>query len=375
VERIPSRGDVALAVAAAVFCVSGAALAGLSSDEPELHPLAVLLLVAQCLPLMFRRHWPLAVWVACGVAAGAYGIADFPDPAFPVGAFVSLAAVVEFCSRRTAALAWCVSAAASVLTLVLSGDSDAVDVWMVVMVLVAAPLLGDRQRARSAYLAELQANAEQVARAHQVELETAKLAERQHLARELHDVVAHHVSMIVVQAEAGASAQPQSAPAFDAIAATGRRTLGELRALLGVLRTGSQAAAPTAPHAGIDQLEDLVRAVPEQRLHVDLAVEGVPRPLAPAVDLSAYRVVQEALTNVVKHAGARNAAVTVRYDPTCLRITVADDGAGAGDARASNGHGLDGLRERVSLLGGSFDAGPRTEGGFALDVRLPMDPA
>jgi signal transduction histidine kinase len=187
--------------------------------------------------------------------------------------------------------------------------------------------------------------------------------------------------MIVVQAEAGASQAAVPATdasgavdAFDAIAATGRRTLGELRTLLGVLRTASTPRAPTAPQAGLDQIDDLVRELPHTGLDVELSIEGERRPLAPAIDLSAYRIVQEGLTNVVKHAGARHATVTIRFEPRCLRITVVDDGVGPVASAGLNGggHGLDGLRERVSLLRGTLEAGRDTQ-GFRLNVTLPVE--
>ena len=183
--------------------------------------------------------------------------------------------------------------------------------------------------------------------------------------------------MMVVQAEAGASratsvpADPSLAASFDAIADTGRTTLNELRVLLGVLRTDEQ-PAPVEPQPGVDQIDDLVRHVRGTGMAVDLRVEGTPRPLRPALDLSAYRIVQEGLTNVLKHSDASHAEVTIRFEPHALRIAVHDDGETV-PAGSSRGHGLDGLRERVALLHGSLTAGRRPAGGFELAVSLPVE--
>ena len=373
----PSRADIAIATAAAVLAISSAAIIGANSDEPDLSLLAVVVLLVECIPLADRRRRPLLVWAVVGAASAVYGIADWPDPVVPIAAFISLAAVVEHCPRRTALVVWCISAVAALLGLVLPGDSDPLDAWMVVTLLVVAPLLGDQQRARRAYVAELEANVERSNRERERELRTTRLTERAHLARELHDVVAHHVSMIVVQAEAAASVaatSDRSAPsiaAFDAIGMSARRTLAELRTLLDVLHTDEQVSAPTAPQPGVDQIGDLIRGVPADLMTIDLFVEGDRRPLPPAVDLSAYRIVQEGITNVIKHAGARHASVRVSYEPERLAVSVTDDGCGRDHPPSSRGHGLDGLRERVALLDGTFSATPGPAGGFLLSVSLP----
>ena len=368
---------MAIAGLAAVFCVTGAAVLGASADEPKLTAAGVVVLLGQCLPLAYRRRWPLAVWAVTGVAAFTYGVVDWPDPLVPLGAVLGLSTVIECCSRRVAVGAWLVSASFAIGSLPLSGDSDGFDAWVAVTVLVVAPLLGEQQRSRAAYMVEVEANAARTVRERAREIEAAQLTERAHLARELHDVVAHHVSMMVVQAEAAAavastSAEPATStvPALDAIASSGRRTLGELRTLLGVLRTDPASAPPTAPQPGLDQIEQLVRDVPGSAVAIELTVDGVRRPLPPAVDLSAYRIVQEGITNIIKHAGATHARVHITYEPRRLSLSVSDDGTGA-SASDRPGRGLDGLRERVALLDGTFAAGSLPSGGFQLDVSLP----
>lgn len=372
----PERADAAIAVLAFVFMVTGAAVLGAAGDEPDLTATAVGVLAVQSAPLAYRRRWPLIVWPVTGIASAVYGVAEWPDPLLPLGALLGLAAVVECCTRRTAVAAWIVSAMFAFGSLIASGDSDAFDGWTAVALLAFAPLLGEQQRTRAAYLVSVQVAAERAQLDRERDVAAARLTERAHLARELHDVVAHHVSLIVVQAEAAAavaSSSTQSAaasvPAFDAIASSARTTLRELRSLLGLLRTDSSSPAPTAPLPGLEQVAELVDGIPTSALDVDLSVDGVPRPLPPAVDLSAYRIVQEGITNVIKHAGATRAHVVIRYEPQRLALSVTDDGRSA--TTSVPGRGLDGLRERVALLDGTFSAGRVASGGFAIHVTLP----
>jgi signal transduction histidine kinase len=378
-QRLPRwvTQDVLIAAGTFVFVLTGAALDGAQANEPNLTALAVLVLAVESVPLVWRRRAPIPVWIITGLAVAWYGAAEWPDPLLPLGAVFGLAAVFECCSRRTALSAWVVSAGFAALSMLRAGDSDAVDVWVGVVVLLLAPLLGDQQRHRAAYLREVEESAAMAAEQQRRDLRAAQLAERAHLARELHDVVAHHVSMIVVQAEAAAATATvrgdgEAAEAFDAIGDTARTTLNELRTLLGVLRTDVSSPAPTAPQPGVDRIDELVARVRQTGVEVDLHIEGEQRPLRPAVDLSAYRVVQEGLTNVLKHSDAAWAEVTLRYDPDALAVAVRDDGH-ARNGAAARGHGLDGLRERVELLHGTITAGTRPNGGYELAVRLPAD--
>jgi signal transduction histidine kinase len=291
------------------------------------------------------------------------------------------------------ALAATVGAVVSILA---SRDSDAIDVWFAVVLVGLAWLLGALQRTRRAYLAEVEARVAQLERDRRQAEERAAAEERARLARELHDVVAHHVSMMIVQAEAGASmaataagggptevtseTAQRSVAAFDAVAGTGRAALTELRHLLGVLREEGD-RSPVTPQPGLDDVAGLVEEVRTTGLTVELRVEGDPRPLPAGVGLSAFRIVQEGLTNVRKHAQGARAAVVVRYSEEAVELTVTDDGDGASvleDVGAgAPGHGLAGLRERVALFGGVMRAGPRHQGaggGYELAARLPIRP-
>jgi signal transduction histidine kinase len=202
--------------------------------------------------------------------------------------------------------------------------------------------------------------------------------EQARIARELHDVISHNVSVMVVQAAAGVDvfeAQPARArSALASIESTGREALAELRRLLGVIRPEDETDATRAPQPRLEQLAALVEQVRSAGLAVDLAVDGLPRPLAPALELAAYRVVQEALTNTLKHAGASKARVTIRYRASELAVEVVDDGPGPPiGLLTGSGHGLVGMRERVALVRGSMDARPAPGGGFAVSARFPLD--
>src|SRR5580693_5765958 len=201
----------------------------------------------------------------------------------------------------------------------------------------------------------------------------AVMVERGRIARELHDVVAHNVSMIVVQAGAAAhvlhAEQPDVQNALDVIAATGRETVDEMRALLGVLRSDGPDALK--PQPGLGDLEQLVCGVREAGLPVTLRIEGSRRPLPPALDLSAFRIVQEALTNTLKHAGPARAQVMVRYEDGLVTLEIADTGCGPHGVRGA-GHGLVGMRERAAMFGGELEATPATGGGFTVRARLPL---
>jgi signal transduction histidine kinase len=198
--------------------------------------------------------------------------------------------------------------------------------------------------------------------------------ERSRLARELHDVISHNLSVVVVQA-AGARATGTGDPAtLEKIERSGRESLVEMRRLLGVLRTQPGGDPDLAPQPGIAELDSLATGVRTAGLDVTLTVEGDHSGLPPVLDLCAYRIVQESLTNVVKHAGPARVSVTVRCDPRAVTIDVVDDGIGS-PLVAANGHGLIGMRERVALFGGSLTVGPRVGGGYAVHARLPRDGA
>jgi signal transduction histidine kinase len=266
-------------------------------------------------------------------------------------------------------------------------DADVVDAAFVSLALAGAWLLGDRARVQRALAAELQERAARLERERAEEAGRAVASERARIARELHDVVAHHVSMMVVQAEAGPVAvehdPARAAGAFEAIAATGRQALVEMRRLLGMLRGDEEQAPSLAPQPGLAEVPSLVEQVGRAGLRVELVLEGAQVALPAGVDLSAYRIVQEALTNAVKHSGAGRARVLVRYGEHDLELQIHNGVESASGRQSSDsdrqarrpgrsGRGLLGMKERVNLFGGELHAGPGPDGGFTVDARLPI---
>ncbi|MCF3169568.1 MULTISPECIES: sensor histidine kinase [Streptomyces] len=251
---------------------------------------------------------------------------------------------------------------------------------------VLAWVLGDSLRTRRAYFDQLEERAARLEREREAQSKVAVAAERARIARELHDVVAHNVSVMVVQADGAAyvmdAAPDQAKQALETISSTGRQALAEMRRLLGVLRTGdAPESGEYVPQPDVEQIEELVEQVRQTGLEVDFKVEGTPRPLPSGVELTAYRVVQEALTNTRKHGGPdAGASVRLVYFDDGLGLLIEDDGRGAAhelyeDGGADGaGHGMIGMRERVGMVGGTLDAGPRPGGGFRISALLPLRP-
>jgi signal transduction histidine kinase len=251
------------------------------------------------------------------------------------------------------------------------------------LAVLATFTLGAWSRERHAYVGTVEERASRAEREREERARLAVVEERERIARELHDVVTHHVSVIVIQAGAARRAlgrRPADVrAAIDAIDSTGRQALTDMRRMLGILgRSDAAGESGTSdslePMPGLDRLGSLVDAVRAAGLPVELSVEGERRSLDPGVELSAYRIVQEALTNTLKHARGARARVWVRYEPTALEVRVVDEGGTepAAPAADSGGHGLVGMRERVAMFGGSLEAGP-AEGGYRVAARLPLD--
>jgi signal transduction histidine kinase len=242
---------------------------------------------------------------------------------------------------------------------------------------VMAAALGESFRSRRVIAAEALARAERAERSREQEARRRVDAERLRIAREVHDTVAHAIAVINVQAGVTAHVldrRPQRArETLVTIERTSARALGELRATLGVLRDDDG----DAPAPGLQQVEELARVARQAGLEVDLELGSPPRELPAAVDQAAYRIVQEAVTNVIRHAGPARVLVSAAYQPGGLELRVVDDGGGRRDGAAGpdgGGQGIVGMRERARLLGGELDAGPRPGGGFQVRARLPLPP-
>jgi signal transduction histidine kinase len=373
--------DSVLAAAAAALSVSLFASelsrSGLASGVVVLgYALALL----HTLPLAARRRFPmtvLATSVASGLAFAAIGLPPvFLGPAILVPVYT----VAAYRERRVSLIG--LAAAEVGLALVqLTPGRTGLSTWVGnTLVLAAAWLLGNFVGDRRAYAAQLEERTAELEQAREDLARRAVADERLRLARELHDVVAHSMSMIAVQSGVGAhvaETQPEEArKALAAIETASRAALEELRRLLGVLRQddGDEPHGSLAPVPGLADLDTLLAEVGKAGLAVRLRVEGVRPELPAGVDLSAYRIVQEALTNVVKHAGPARAQVVVCYGDREVAVEVTDDGKGApGDGRTAKvGHGIIGMRERVALFGGDLEAGPLPGGGFRVAARLPF---
>jgi signal transduction histidine kinase len=349
--------------------------------------LAWLLLVVGPVALVVRRRWPLgvlAVTVACGLA---YAARTYPEGPSQLAVFPALFTVALTVPRRQAWLAAAVTAVeAAGAELFLYGDTmfDGEPLYAAVTVL-AAMWWGEAVRARRSYVAELRDRAERAERTREEEARRRVDEERLRIARELHDVVSHTIGVISVQAGVAAHLlhrrPDKAADSLAAIRQASDEALGELHAMLGVLRErdGDPGGAPLSPAPGLAELDALVAQAAGAEVEVRVSLEGEPRRLPPAVDLAAYRVVQESLTNVVRHAGASRADITVSHHDGRVEIQVVDDGHGAdhpsGNGSGGSGQGIPGMRERARALGGSLEAGPRPGGGFRVQASLPVSPA
>jgi signal transduction histidine kinase len=330
------------------------------------------------LPLAARRRFPgtvLGISVVSGLAVAALGAPEILGVAILVAIYSVAAYGIRWVSLAGLAVAEVGSAAVQLTP----GRFQTPTVVTNALVIGAAWLLGHFVGVRRASIARLERTAE-LERTRAEQARRAVAEERLRLARELHDVVAHSISVIAVQSGVGAhvaKTQPEeAAKALAAIEATSRAALTELRRLLGVLRQEGEPQGDLAPVPGLADLDGLLAEVAKAGLAVRLEVEGRPAPLPAGVDLSAYRIVQEALTNVVKHAGPARAQVTIRYRDREVMVEVTDDGRGvtapSGDGQARVGHGLIGMRERVQAFGGDLQTGPRPGGGFRVAARLPL---
>jgi signal transduction histidine kinase len=370
-----------LADAALAAVVLGVTLIeiGLNDDDTGRHgrALSITLLVLMSVVIVFRRRHPVAVWIVSGVLVSIYGVASFPDPVLPYGPLIAVYTVAAYTKWRTTMIAGIVTAAAITLSMLVDPNDDLVDWLIAFLSTTTAWLVGNNVRVYRAYTGELEAKAERLDRDRRAEAERAVAEERLRLARELHDVAAHHVSVIALHAEAGQALLPtdpeRANESLEVIGEVARTTLTELRRVVGVLR--EDRAAPLAPQPGLAQLPMLVDEVGRAGLPVTLQVSGTPGSINRTLDTSAYRIVQEALTNVLRHAGPATAQVRICYEPDAVAVEVLDDGIGPangeGAVLADGGHGLAGMQERAAMLGGTLTAGARPDRGFAVAARLP----
>jgi signal transduction histidine kinase len=342
----------------------------------------LLILLALAVPVIFRRKYPVQAFSVAAVA-GAFQVLFFARPVgTDLALLILLYTLAAYRPRRVSIPGLCVCLAGAFISVVswLSPHTGVIEKVALAGVIfsgtaLVAWVLGDSMRYRRAYLTSLEDRAARLERERDAQAQIAAAAERARIARELHDVIAHNVSVMVVQAD-GASYALRSEPdrtaqALTAISQTGRQALAEMRRLLGILRSDDQ-QADLAPVPGLDQLRELLDQARRAGMSVSFTLEGAVRPLPEGAELAAYRVVQESLTNTRKHGGlAAAAAVTLRYEPDALALQVTDDGLGAAAVGDGPGLGLTGMRERIEMYGGTVHAGPLPGGGYQVTARLP----
>ncbi len=374
-------------IALGLSALSLITLASGATDAGGTDPLSVTLLLLETLPLLFRRRWPIPV---LAVTLGATVLHALLVQGLVVneslGALVALFTVAERYERRVSVMAAVILAASFAGVIVYRAGAQIAVAGFIQTMLAAVIVLalGDWARTRRQYAAATEENARLQESEREERSRRAVEDERERIARELHDIVTHHVSVIVIQAGAGLTAldrRPERArTALEAIDRTSREALTDMRRMLGILGDAPETATTTdetrAPMPRLERLGELIEEVRAAGLPVELSLDGVRRPLDAGVELSAYRIVQEALTNALKHARGARASVRLAYEPRAIEIEVTDQGGTGrrelGEA-GGGGRGLIGMRERVALYGGDFEAGP-TATGFRVHARLPLDP-
>ena len=391
--------DAAPAVGLALLFVIAPAFGVHGWTKADVAP--ALLAVASCVPLVVRSRWPLAV-LAATLALDVLRITVTPQ--YEIAPAASLVALYTLASLRPRSVAWPAGiASAALITAVYAVARHESWTSGVVLGLFDLPLLatafGDTVRSRRAYLAEVEARAERAERTREQEARRAVTEERLRIARELHDVVAHHITL--VNAQAGVAHHllrdnPDAAyQALGQIKETSRAALDELRATVGLLRQPDDDPAPVRPLPGLADLDELAAAFRAAGSRVDLDRRGALVPVATGVELAAYRIVQEALTNARRHAPGAPVRVLLAYGAESLRITVTNDARASANGPApaggepaaepasgspagvgtGTGHGLIGMRERAAALGGTLAAGPDAAGGYRVEAELPLSSA
>ena len=367
----------ALIVAAAVEAALEVAFRRDAPDAPRSTLwFAVPATAAVVLPLLARRRFPFAAPAAVWLVAAVLSFIDGRLVVFTVTASVAgMAAAVLLGNVRNevqARLGLLIVVGGSAVVVADKPDHATGELVFIPVLFAIGWLAGFALRERGAQAEAAEERAAQAERERDIASRLAVAEERARIARELHDVVAHAVSVMVLQVGAVRHGLPEAEDrdALESVEHAGRTALTEMRRLLGAMRSDGE-SAELAPQPGLDDLDPLLEELGRAGLPVRLHVEGERYPLPRALDLSAYRIVQEGLTNALKHAQAAEAEVTVRYRAEELELEVRDDGQGSADSDGL-GHGLVGIRERVKIYGGQMTAGTPTEGGFVLSARLPL---
>jgi signal transduction histidine kinase len=372
-QRHPRAVDAAVALAAAAAC--GIILTGRTgATVGPAGPLDWVSVVVLAAPLVWRNRAPVLVLgsvVALLVVAHGLGAQS------PAALLVPLIALHAVARHRPARYVWPAAAVTVLSGFDLRPDENRQWGALVAVsaITVATVMIGLNQRTRQAYLSALESRADRLEREADQQARLAVAEERARIAREMHDVIAHHLAVMVALADGAAATSPRAperaAGVMHQVSATGRQALGEMRRLLGLLRSDADGRAP---QPGLGDLEALVDRIRAAGVRVAVTREGLPGPWGPGAGLVVYRIVQEALTNTLKHAGpGASAEVRLRYRHDGVDIEVADDGAGGtAPQRDGDRHGLTGMRQRAAAYGGRVEAGPRRGPGWRVRAHLPM---
>jgi signal transduction histidine kinase len=376
---------IALALAAAAMAILAGRAGDPAGDFRANDFLGTGLVLLQTLPLAARRVWPLGVAIVVGGAVAAHAALGYE--VVQAGTFGSLVAVYGAASltdnQRALIAAGFTAGALAVFFATTRGDFGPVDMAATSGTWALAWLFGSYLRIRGEQAAALGEHAAWLERDQELRAREAVADERARMAREPHDIVGHALNVIVIQAggaQRTLETRPQAArEALASIESAGREALSDMERMLGVLRAAADGGQPAlGPQPGLAQIETLAAQVSDAGLAVDVAVEGARQELPASIELSAYRIVQEALTNALKHSRGRRARVVVRYAPLAVEVEISDDGRGP-QARASaehGGRGIVGMRERAAVFGGELEVGAASpEGGYRGRARLPLKSA
>ena len=370
--------DVVLAAAITVMVFVDLSSPADASGVQPTDMWAVLSSLLQTVPLAFRRRAPLPTFLLIVTGVCVYYAMGYEVTDGTLATFVGVYTVAAHENRRRSLLALGVLAVAMTWYWVFRAEpyDPTTPIWIGILAVLSWSL-GEYVKARRAYTTQVETLAQRLDQARELEARQAVWQERARLARELHDLIGHTVNLMVIQAGAGrrtVGSDPAVAEhAFQTIESTGREALDELDRLLGVLRT-EEDEPDLPPLPGLDQVQALADRFEDSGLAVEVSIEGQQVSLPRSLDRSAYRIIQEALTNALRHAGGAIAHVVVRYRDNQLELEVADDGRQTREPHrhAAGGRGLIGIRERVAMFGGDFDAGPRPGGGFVVRCRFPL---
>jgi len=376
--RRPPLVDVALAVAFTVAALAiTTAIGNDDREQQNLDAFGIALVVVAGASLAWRRVSPVIVLIVSTIALSIYALVDYQGGPVYLAPMIAVYTMASRDGRRRA-IPYAIGAAAALFAgafVHTLENGTFVTHLLYLGWVVGAVLVGDAVHNRREYLIGLEERARHLEETREEEARRRVAEERLRIARDLHDVVAHSLASINIQSGAGLHVinrhPDQASDALAAIKHASKEALDELRATLDMLRDDGE--APRAPTPGLGDLAMLTSGAERAGIPVDVSVSGPVRHLPPAVELTAYRIIQESLTNVMRHAGPAHACVSITYAPAAVDIEVVDDGTGSARVRTANGHGIRGMRERAAIVGGRVEAGPRADGGYRVRAHLPSE--